>query len=363
MARNKLPRTENDPVMAFSLDEIYDGTVAQMFDSLNENFETIGAQGAIGADSLASNAVTTDKIEDSAVTTNKINNDAIITAKISDGNITASKLNLSSLSNSTDFKDMLVNLVYPIGSYYWSSNNTSPQSFLGGIWTPVKDRFVLAAGDRFKADYYPVISDQKYPIRTSPFIVGNDIYIDTLTMQKESDRNRYIGGIQTDFIIDGTNYYRMSVQWYYDSQPPYSQQYIYIQGQTGTYENPGSWINIPLKTDITFYMSDGTAYIITQAMTVPEQRINVSTALKGVGGAEKHILSDNELPNTSIIYDGGNTPILSGLQGDAEEFGIYPSSGWTTNYGRSNTFKIGGSTQSHNNMPPYETAYCWKRTE
>ena len=39
----------------------------------------------------------------------------------------------------------IVDLVYPVGSYYWSSNATSPSTLFGGTWEQVKDRFVLAA--------------------------------------------------------------------------------------------------------------------------------------------------------------------------------------------------------------------------
>ena len=43
----------------------------------------------------------------------------------------------------------LLNLVYPVGSIYWSSNNTNPGTLFGGSWTQIKDRFILAAGDYY----------------------------------------------------------------------------------------------------------------------------------------------------------------------------------------------------------------------
>ena len=43
----------------------------------------------------------------------------------------------------------LLNLVYPVGSIYWSSNNTNPSTLFGGTWTQIKDRFILAAGDSY----------------------------------------------------------------------------------------------------------------------------------------------------------------------------------------------------------------------
>ena len=45
----------------------------------------------------------------------------------------------------------LLNLVYPVGSIYMSVNNVSPQSFLGGTWARIQDRFLLAAGSSYAA--------------------------------------------------------------------------------------------------------------------------------------------------------------------------------------------------------------------
>lgn len=48
-----------------------------------------------------------------------------------------------------NLKESLVNLIYPVGSYYFSSINTSPQILFGGTWEQVKDKFILAAGDTY----------------------------------------------------------------------------------------------------------------------------------------------------------------------------------------------------------------------
>ena len=42
-------------------------------------------------------------------------------------------------------------IIYPVGVYYWSSDNTSPKELFGfGEWLQIKDRFILAIGDKFK---------------------------------------------------------------------------------------------------------------------------------------------------------------------------------------------------------------------
>lgn len=43
----------------------------------------------------------------------------------------------------------IVNIIYPVGSLYWSKNATDPSELFGGIWTQIKDKFILAAGDTY----------------------------------------------------------------------------------------------------------------------------------------------------------------------------------------------------------------------
>ena len=46
-------------------------------------------------------------------------------------------------------KEQLIDLVYPIGSYYMSENSTNPTVLFGGSLEQIKDRFILAAGDSY----------------------------------------------------------------------------------------------------------------------------------------------------------------------------------------------------------------------
>ena len=59
----------------------------------------------------------------------------------------------SDLTNDSSFltPTTLVNYIYPIGSYYWSSNSTNPGTIFGGTWEQIKDKFVLAVGDTYTA--------------------------------------------------------------------------------------------------------------------------------------------------------------------------------------------------------------------
>ena len=43
----------------------------------------------------------------------------------------------------------ILDLVYPVGSLYWSKKSTDPARLFGGTWTQIKDKFILAAGDSY----------------------------------------------------------------------------------------------------------------------------------------------------------------------------------------------------------------------
>lgn len=45
----------------------------------------------------------------------------------------------------------IIDTIYPVGAYFWSSDDKDPSTFLGGTWEQVKDRFILAAGDTYSA--------------------------------------------------------------------------------------------------------------------------------------------------------------------------------------------------------------------
>ena len=47
-----------------------------------------------------------------------------------------------------DYHDF-IELIYPIGSLYWSSKSTNPATLFGGTWVQIKDKFVLACGDTY----------------------------------------------------------------------------------------------------------------------------------------------------------------------------------------------------------------------
>lgn len=43
----------------------------------------------------------------------------------------------------------ILDLIYPVGTLYWSKNETDPAILFGGTWERIKDKFILAAGDSY----------------------------------------------------------------------------------------------------------------------------------------------------------------------------------------------------------------------
>lgn len=59
-------------------------------------------------------------------------------------------------------KQDIVDLVYPVGSYYWSSISTNPAIvFGGGTWVQVKDVFLYAAGDTAPTNVADYVGGEK----------------------------------------------------------------------------------------------------------------------------------------------------------------------------------------------------------
>lgn len=67
--------------------------------------------------------------------------------------ITATEINSESgddtFPTTKTIYNAFLNMIYPVGSIYLSTNNVSPTTFLGGTWERIRDRFLLSAGDTY----------------------------------------------------------------------------------------------------------------------------------------------------------------------------------------------------------------------
>lgn len=339
----KIPGTEN----AMNLDKIDNGTVRDMFDSLNENFTTIGKPQAIDTVSIKNGAVTTNKINDGAITRDKL---------------------------STELQDYLLNLTHPVHSLYWSldptmteeeaNDSTSskhPSRLFGGTWERIKDRFILAAGDKFIKDYQPVYGGDNegdlYPVSFSSFRVGDENMDGGVF--SFSSKGGHISR-QKDwsptfaYHYNNKTYVSISLAWYrlYENQQSNKIELI------GLRDNGVTWETLGLSSNLYIYMSDGSVYTITPNMLssgnlYPDQTTN------NYGGEEAVYLSISEMPtHAHELVSNINYPERAVNTGG--DWGLSPVH--RVGYGNGNYTNTTGGSQSHNNMPPYEIAYCWMRT-
>ena len=67
------------------------------------------------------------------------------------------KLNIDDLQKQTynlkiEFQKDLLEKVYPVGSYYWSQKNTSPEELFGGKWESISGRFLFSTDSNHSVD-------------------------------------------------------------------------------------------------------------------------------------------------------------------------------------------------------------------
>lgn len=64
-----------------------------------------------------------------------------------------------------------LDLVYPVGSIYFSANGTNPREFFGGEWVQIEDKFLLCAGSTYGAgttggEATHTLVNEELPVRT-----------------------------------------------------------------------------------------------------------------------------------------------------------------------------------------------------
>ena len=115
-------------------------------------------------------------------------------------------------------------MVYPVGSVYVSVNSTSPATLFGGTWVQIKDKFLLSAGDTYKAgatggEATHVLTVDEMPRHNHSIDNMNASGSTTpyMTVQAQ-EKKGYGGNVQTFFTGGGQAHNNM---------PPYIVVYIW----------------------------------------------------------------------------------------------------------------------------------------
>ena len=70
------------------------------------------------------------------------------TRPVFDWSKTDFSINVPVKLNGRDLFSVIFEKIYPIGSYYWSSQPTNPSELFGGKWEQIKDKFIYAVGSK-----------------------------------------------------------------------------------------------------------------------------------------------------------------------------------------------------------------------
>lgn len=55
----------------------------------------------------------------------------------------------NAITDMQSLQSIILNTVYPVGSYYMSSDSANPSTKFGGTWEQIKDRMIMAAGSSY----------------------------------------------------------------------------------------------------------------------------------------------------------------------------------------------------------------------
>ena len=243
----------------------------------------------------------------------------------------------------------LLNLFYPVGSIYWSSNNTNPGTLFGGTWTQIKDKFILAAGDYYSngatgGAATVTLTVSNMPSHSHSFTPSGNVssHSHSFTPSGTVGSHTHTGPSHThSFTPSGT----------VSSSFSGTKGTINVSG--GNHRHPYNYRDIgegssPLGgTRPTAFPSGNTGYSGNLSMSgtfTPSG--TVSSSFSGTAG-------------TTGADGAGNTgatqPSFSGTAGTTSA--TQPSfSGTAGNTGSS------GSGSSFSILPPYIVKYCWERT-
>lgn len=264
---------------------------------------------------------------------------------------------------------------HPIGSLYWSSKDTNPSTLFGGTWTPIKDKFILAAGDTYAngatgGAATVTLTTQQIPSHTH---TGPS---HTHTGPSHSHSFTPSGSVSAHAhgLNNHTHSFTPNGNISVTTNPTFS----------GTATNTSKTIKSSTDTTKksmtgtygTFWASGTPTYtgIITGSKTngnfgddawdggklsfsIDATHEHIFTAKGSISGGAYKFTGTAGTTGGSSANTANATPTFTGTAGTTGAAG-------TGNTGASGTGATGaaGGGTAHNNMPPYVVKYCWERT-
>ena len=239
-------------------------------------------------------------------------------------------------------KENFLNLVYPIGSIYWSSNNTNPASLFGGTWIQIKDKFILAAGDSYTngatgGAATVTLSVSNMPSHNHTFTPVGNVSSHSHGMASHTHSFTPSGNVSShSHTLNSGNTSVSGTKTTAGFRSLYHKHLDICGGWKIGYEASNSTGN------------DDAFYAVTTK------------------SSEKYsgYVQTDEVHVTGYLYGSTDSskPLFTGTSGITGAASGYTDSSTPTFTGTSGTTSSNGSGTSFSIMPPYIVKYCWERT-
>ena len=241
-------------------------------------------------------------------------------------------------------KENFLNLVYPVGSIYWSSNNTNPGTLFGGTWTQIKDRFILAAGDYYSNGATGGASSVTLTVSNMPS------HKHSFTPSGTVSSHSHTGPSHThSFTPSGT------VSSHHHTGPSHSHSLI----------NGTANVTTQTSTSITHYIRSYDDFRggvksgghLDESVDSEKEKISIaasSTSTSTISGSTE-AAGTGDTGDTAPSFTG--TAGTTGAAGTGYTGDTAPSFTGTAGYTDANA-----SGTSFSILPPYVVKYCWERT-
>lgn len=253
-----------------------------------------------------------------------------------------------------DAKSEAILAAHPIGSLYWSSDNTNPGTLFGGTWSQIKDKFILAAGDTYTNG-----------------ATGGAATVTLTVEQIPSHNHSFTGSAVTSGAgtahSHGLNSHTHNME-HKHGYTPAGKIASAASGTNNKTADAGAWsfsiVTMSGGSGVTQNQISGVSGITSSNTGTDLTRI----AIYG-GGGTKQVLSAAAHSHTAYFTGtASSTTSMTNSSGTAitntgaATGNTANESAHTHSVTAAGTIGDKGGGQSHNNMPPYLVKFCWERT-